>query len=142
MKSRQQLSFLPGEPALTPDYGRSSRQGAGQARQMARSEGSRLPGPDSTGFPVDPEEQINSIDDAVVHLGRGWSGWPVRMSGRWRASCGVLPGERTVIKPDPTRRWRDFPPPNRDCLKSATLWVRRRLDDPPSPPEGGTLVDL
>ena len=70
MKSRQQLSFLPGEPALTPDYGRSSRQGAGQARQMARSEGSRLPGPDSTGFPVDPEEQINSIDDAVVPLGR------------------------------------------------------------------------
>ena len=70
MKSRQQLSFLPGEPALTPDYGRSSRQGAGQARQMARSEGSRLPGPDSTGFPVDPEEQINSIDDAVEHLGR------------------------------------------------------------------------
>ena len=46
MKSRQQLSFLPGEPALTPDYGRSSGQGAGQARQMARSEGSQLAGPD------------------------------------------------------------------------------------------------
>ena len=59
MKSTQQLSFLPGEPAL--------RQGSGQARRKVKPQPDWPP---PTGFPVDPEEVVHSIDDAVVQLGR------------------------------------------------------------------------
>jgi hypothetical protein len=54
MKPMRQLSFLPDAPA----------------RRTAKSKPGHAALPEPDGFLVDPEEKINSIDDALDHMGR------------------------------------------------------------------------
>ena len=125
VKSTQQLSFLPDGPA----------------RPVARSKPGKRALAEPGGFPVDPEEKINSIDDALAHLDRelGWLGTLLNRVNDYGllGSFSQLYGLNMVryadllLKKRPANPWPTYRLNSKPGCRPRTTRLKAVIHDPP-----------